>query len=92
MDEQSTIAKALRESDAYRAIKSRAVPPADSPNRPTLERLYRYAVSVRDRNPKALHFSIEGVRYDIVWEGYRLCVMHKDTNRVLVGAPGRRNE
>lgn len=91
MQTRSTLAAALHESESYRASKPRAIPSADSPNRPTLEFLYRYAVWVRDKRPSAKQFNYDGVRYGIVWVGNRFCVMHMRTSRVLVGAPGARN-
>jgi hypothetical protein len=88
MDAQSTLERVMRESNAYLKEKPTRVPSADSPNRPTLEKLHRYAVSVYDRNPKTLFFSLEGVRYGIVFMGCRLAVMHMETHRILVRAPG----
>lgn len=83
---------ALRESNHYRASKPRAIPPADSPNRPALEFLFRYALWVRCRRPRAKRFTYEGVQYAIVWAGHRMCVMHLPSARVLVGSPGPRHE
>lgn len=80
--------RALRESNAYAANKPRRIPSADSPNRPTLEWLYKYAVWVRGKRPRAKQFTYEGVRYAIVWASGRMCVMHVRSARILVGAPG----
>jgi hypothetical protein len=92
MPPRSVEARALSESSQYAAAKPRRTPPADSPNRPILTTLYRYALWVRDIRPHAKLFRYEGVRYAIVWEGHRLCVMHMPTHRILVGAPGPRHE
>ncbi len=83
--------RALRESNAYTVNKPHRIPPSDSPNRPVLEWLYKYAVWVRSNRPNAKQFTYEGVRYAIVWTGGRMCVMHVRTASVLVGAPGVRN-
>lgn len=83
--------RALRESTAYAATKPHRIPPADSPNRPTLEWLFKYAVSVRLTEPEAKSFTFEGEHYSILWAGGRMCVMHARSARILVGAPGVRN-
>ena len=87
----SLIARALHESNAYRFDKPRAVPPADSANRPTLEFLYRYGLWVRSRRPSAKEFRYEGELYRFVLLGHRLCVMHARSSRALVGEPGPRD-
>ena len=92
MPVQALVVRALRESDSYRAKKPRSIPPADSPNRPALEFLFRYALWVRSRRPQAKRFTYEDVRYAIVWMGSRMCVMHVPSARVLVGSPGMRND
>ena len=91
MPELSLFTRAIRESNSYRLDKPRAVPPADSANRPTLEFLYRYGLWVRSRRPSAKQFKYESELYRFVLLGHRLCVMHARTGRVLVGAPGVRN-
>lgn len=92
MDAQSTLERVMQESDAYLKEKPKKVPPANSPNRPTLEKLFQHAVSLYDRNPKGLYFTIEGVKYGIVFMGYMLAVMHMETHRILVRAPGGGND
>jgi hypothetical protein len=84
--------RALNESNAYAAIKPRRIPSADSPNRPTLEWLYKYAEWVNSNRRNAKQFTHEGVRYSIVWASGRMCVMHVRSARILVGAPGVRND
>lgn len=88
---QPLAVRALRESSLYAARKPSAIPPADSPNRPALEFLFRYALWVRSRRPRAKRFTYEGVQYAIVWAGKRMCVLHLPSARVLVGSPGPRN-
>ncbi len=83
--------RALHESNAYAASKPRRIPPADSPNRPALEWLYKYAVWVRRNKPRAKKFTYERVRYAIFSVSDRMCVMHVQSARILVGAPGVRN-
>lgn len=92
MSVQTVAVRALRESDSYRAKKPRSIPPADSPNRPALEFLFRYALWVRSTRSRAKRFTYEGVQYAIVWVGSRMCVMHVPSARVLVGSPGVRND
>jgi hypothetical protein len=84
--------RALQESIEYAAAKPRRIPSANSPNRPTLEWLYNYAIFVRSNRPSAKQFTHEGVRYSIVWAGGRMCVMHVRSARILVGAPGVRDD
>jgi len=91
MPELSLFTRAIRESNSYCINKPRAVPPADSANRPTLEFLYRYGLWVRSKRPIAKGFRYEGELYRFALLGHRLCVMHARTGRVLVGAPGVRN-
>jgi len=86
------VVRALHELGLYTANKPRAIPPADSPNRPALEFLFKYALSVRTRRPRAKRFTCEGVQYAIVWAGRRMCVVHVTSARVLVGSPGARND
>ena len=85
-------ASALRESNAYASNKPRAIPAADSPNRPALEFLFKYALWVRARRPAAKRFTYEGIQYGIVWAGRRMCVMHMPSARIIVGAPGVRGD
>ena len=89
---QPLLVRAMRESHRYAAIKPRAIPPADSPNRPALQFLFKYALSVRCRRPRARRFTYEGVQYSIAWAGGRMCVVHVSSARILVGAPGARHE
>jgi hypothetical protein len=89
---QPFLTQVLRESDAYLTKKPRHVPSANSPNLPALGVLYQYAVSLREKESGAKRFNYEGAQYRFVWLGRRLCVMHSDTARVLVGDPGSRND
>ena len=82
--------EALAESTAYNATHPRRVPPADSPNRPVLQHLYAIAVAVLRKRPGAKWFVCDGVQYGIVWQSGRMCVVHRRTHRILVGAPGAR--
>jgi hypothetical protein len=86
----TTEAEVLREAALYASKKPRRVAPGDCLNYPALEKLYRYAVFVHSNRPKAKQFAIDGVRYEIVWQGQRMCVMHVRSKRILVGEPGER--
>ena len=83
--------EALAESTAYNDTHPRRVPPADSPNRPVLQQLYATAVAVLCKRPGAKWFVCDGVQYGIVWLSRRMCVVHRRTHRILVGAPGPRH-
>ena len=87
----SFVLRALKESNLYTASKPRTIPPSDSDTRPALKFLFEYAVWVRAKRARAKRFNHEGVQYAIVWVGRRMCVMHVQTARVLVGAPGVRH-
>jgi hypothetical protein len=84
--------RVLHESDTYLGKRPYRVPSADSPSRPNLKALYAKALEELQKRPAAKWFALEGVQYGIVYEGRRMCVMHRPTHRTLVGQPVRRNE
>lgn len=75
------------ESFDYWHKKPGRIPPADSPNRPHLARLWAAAhdASYKRRNLKT--FTYCGGRYGIVYVDCLLCVMDWRTRRVLVKPP-----
>jgi hypothetical protein len=85
-------AQVLNEARRYRAKRPRRVISADCENYPGLHWLFRYALRIRTKRPQAKLFAYEGVRYAIVWQGVRMCVMHVRTGWLLVGAPGGDHE
>lgn len=76
-----------RESFDYRNKKPNRIPPADSPNRPELARLWAaaFAASIKRRNLKT--FTYCGGRYGVVYVDCLLCVLDWRTRRVLVKPP-----
>jgi hypothetical protein len=85
-------AQVLNEARRYAAKRPRRVIAGNCENYPGLRYLYWYAQWVRTNRPKAKQFTLEGVRYAIVWQGVRMCVMHVRTGWLLVGAPGGNHE
>jgi hypothetical protein len=80
------------EAAAYNVKHPRRVPPAGASNYPALSELYSHAVTHHNRLSNHAHFVCAGEAYGIVWVGARMCVMHVRTARILVGAPGERND
>ena len=76
-----------RESFDYWHKKPGRIPPADSPNRPHLARLWAaaFSASIKRRNLKT--FTYCGGRYGVVYVDCLLCVMDWRTRRVLVKPP-----
>lgn len=76
-----------RESFDYWHKKPGRIPPADSPNRPHLARLWAaaFSASVKRRNLKT--FTYCGGRYGLVYVDCSLCVLDWRTRRVLVKPP-----
>jgi hypothetical protein len=85
-------AQLLSEARRYEAKRPRRVISANCENYPSLRWLYHRALLILTKRPQAKLFTYEGVRYAIVWQGGRMCVMHMPTHRLLVGAPGTSDE
>lgn len=84
----SRITLAIRcESFDYWHKKPGRIPPADSPNRPHLARLWAaaFSASIKRRNLKT--FTYCGDRYGVVYVDCLLCVLDWRTRRVLVKPP-----
>lgn len=86
-DTRQTALAIRREYFDYRAKKPNRIPPADSPNRPHLARLWAaaFAASIKRRNLKT--FTHCGQRYGVIFVGFLLCVMDLQTRNVLVKPP-----
>ena len=82
-----TLGEIIRESLLYRSEKPNRVPPADSPNRPHLARLWRAASKAVTRRPNARTLRYAGARFGLVYIGSQLLVMHWDTRKLLVRPP-----
>ena len=76
-----------REYSLYIAQKPGKIPPADSPNRPALARLWIVAHDVVTRRPKARTFGYAACRFGIVLVGGGLCVVDLSWRAVLVRPP-----
>jgi hypothetical protein len=76
-----------RESWQYTCGKPNKAPPADSPNRPMLARLWWAAHQAIQRNQKQRTFTLWGVRFGLVYVGERLGVLDIRGRSVLVLSP-----
>jgi len=76
-----------RESWQYTCKKPHRAPPADSPNRPMLARLWWAAHQALQRNPKQRTFTLWGIRFGVVFVGERLGVLDIRGRCVLVLSP-----
>lgn len=79
---------ARRELWQYQSNKPNKVPPADSPNRPALARLWWACYLARKRRPKLRTFTYCGIRFGVVYVGNRLGVLGLELRQVMVLAPG----
>ena len=75
------------ESWAYTCDRPNRLPPADSPNRPALARLWWAAHQARQRRPNMRTFKHHGTRFAVVYVGQRLGVLDIASCRVLVLSP-----
>lgn len=82
------VIEARRELWRYQSAKPNKVPPADSPNRPALARLWWACHQAAKRRPKLRTFSYCGVRFGVVFVGHRMGVMDMRGRNVMVLAPG----
>jgi hypothetical protein len=77
-----------RELWAYLQKKPRHVPPADSPSRPGLARLWMAAHHATLKRPQAKSFGYCGLRFGIVFIGENLlCVVDLQRRTLLVRPP-----
>lgn len=78
---------ALRnESNAYSQKKPGHIPPADSPNRPNLARLWLVA-SKKVGKRTVRTFTHHGLQFGIVYAGESLCVIDLRWQKILVKPP-----
>lgn len=71
----------------YNGTKPNKAPPADSPSRPLLARLWWAAHQVIQRNPQQRTFTLWGIRFGVVFVGERLGVLDIRGRCVLVLSP-----
>ena len=83
----ATLVAIRREAWDYTARKPGKVPPADSPSRPHLARLWHlaYVATTKRRNAKTVSYA--GLRFGVVYWDRSLCVLDLGTCNVLVRAP-----
>lgn len=79
---------ARRELWRYQSAKPNKVPPADSPNRPALARLWWACHLASKRRPDLRTFKYCGVRFGVVFVGNRMGVIDLQRRSLLVLAPG----
>jgi hypothetical protein len=76
-----------RELRDYQEKKPGKVPPADSPSRPGLARLWAEAHSRQTKQPNLKTFTYQGSRYGLIYIGTALCVLCLQSRMVLVRPP-----
>lgn len=83
----ATLEAIRREARDYSTRKPGKVPPADSPSRPHLARLWRlaYLATIKRRNVKTLKYA--GLRFGVVYWDRSLCVFDLGTRNILVRQP-----
>lgn len=84
---QNTLVAIRREAWNYSMQKPGRVPPADSPNRPHLARLWLFAYGVAMQRRKVRTFNYHGNKYGVVYIDSSLCVMDWATRGILVKPP-----
>jgi hypothetical protein len=86
--EEPRVALAIRrELYDYQHKRPGRVPPADSPSRPGLARLWDAAFSQYTKRKNLKTFTYRGHRYGVIFIDHLLCVMDWKTRRVLVKPP-----
>jgi len=85
---QARLNATRRELWLYQCHKPNKVPPADSPNRPALARLWWTGYQAIKRRPKLRTFTYCGHRFGVVFVGNRLGVCDLGSRRLMVLSPG----
>jgi hypothetical protein len=84
--DRRTVIAMRRESNTYSDNRPGRVPPADSPNRPELARLWLVALRLSQKR-QIRTFTYCSAKFGIVYIGEALCVMDLAWRRVLVKPP-----
>lgn len=84
---QNTLLDIRRESWNYATRKPGRVPPADSPARPALARLWATAYRLSMRPRKVRTFTYHSSKFGVIYIGSALCVMDWGSRAVLVKPP-----
>lgn len=86
-EKQAILVRIRREARDYATRKPGKVPPADSPSRPHLARLWRMAQVATTKRRNAKTFSYAGLRFGVVYLDRSLCVFDMGTREILVRHP-----
>ena len=86
-EKQAILVRIRREAWEYAARKPGKLPPADSPSRPHLARLWRLAHVATTKRQNAKTFSYAGLRFGVVYWDSSLCVFDMGTREILVRQP-----
>lgn len=86
-EKQAILVQIRREARDYATRKPGKVPPADSPSRPHLARLWRRAHMATTKRRNAKTFSYAGLRFGVVYLDRSLCVFDMGTREILVRHP-----
>lgn len=83
----ATLEAIRREAQDYSTRKPGKVPPADSPSRPHLARLWSvaYLASIKRRGVKTVKYA--GLRFGVVYWDRSLCIFDLGTREILVRQP-----
>ena len=84
---QDVLIAVRREAWRYVSNKPGKLPPADSPSRPHLARLWHRAHQAVKKRRNAKTVSYQGHRFGIVYMDASLCVFDLDTRSILVRHP-----
>lgn len=82
------IIECRRELWRYQSNKANKVPPADSPNRPALARLWWACYLAAKRRPRLRSFTYCGRRFGVVFVGNRMGVLDLGSRCLMVLSPG----
>lgn len=86
LTDRRTVIAMRRESNTYTDNKPGRVPPADSPNRPELARLWLAAFRLSQKR-QLRTFTYCGAKFGVVYIGESLCAMDWAWRKVLVKPP-----
>ena len=88
IDQRATLIEIRREAWHYASRKPGKVPPADSPSRPHLAKLWHLAFRATQRRRRLRTFKHAGWRFGIAFVQNQLCVFDWETQELLVRHPG----
>lgn len=86
-EKQAILVRIRREAWDYATRKPGKVPPADSPSRPHLARLWHRAHMATTKRRSVKTLSYAGLRFGVVYWDDSLCVFDLGTRNILVRQP-----